>query len=120
MRTRDWDDIRRSVECAVQRLGAETHCELVRAPSVGAAARFAEGSLDLVHVDGNHDRAAVERDVVLYTARLRGGGFLVLDDASWPTIRPVYRELEQRASRVFEIFDLPGGDDFAVFRMPGG
>ncbi len=42
------------------------------------------GRLALLHVDGNHDFAAVSRDVAEWLPLLQAGGWAVLDDYNWP------------------------------------
>ena len=91
------------------------HCVLVRQTSAAAIDYFTEHKtwFDLVHVDGNHDTARVEEDVALYLPRLRRGGFLVMDDVSWPSVRPVCDFVSSRMRRIYE--DVEGTNDFAVF-----
>ena len=93
----------------------EAHCTLVRQPSAKAIGYFRERDIvfDLVHIDGNHDTVRVREDVDLYLPRLRRGGYLVLDDVSWESIRPVYEELKSRLGHVFELVD--SRNDFAIF-----
>jgi predicted O-methyltransferase YrrM len=76
-----------------------------------------------VHIDGNHDRGAVEQDVRLYEPKLRPGGLLVLDDASWASVRPTMEELRTRLAPVLHLHDAARlyddqETDFAVFRVP--
>ena len=54
-------------------------CDVVRQRSDDAAV---PGSIDLLHVDGNHAEQA-ERDVGRFAAAVVPGGFLVLDDVHW-------------------------------------
>ena len=53
---------------------------LLRTPSAAAAAGFAEGSLDLVFLDGDHSYAAVREDIAAWTPKLRAGGRLLGHD----------------------------------------
>jgi hypothetical protein len=69
------------------------------------------------------DRAAVERDAELYVPKLRPGGFLVLDDASWDSIRPVAEALRSELDVVFQLCDFLAvhedqASDFLVLRVP--
>ena len=57
-----------------------------RSPSAEAAARFEDGSLDWVYVDGNHLYDYVRADLELFGPKLRPGGLLAGDDygaAGW-------------------------------------
>jgi hypothetical protein len=43
---------------------------------------LANKEFDLVYIDGDHTRSAVEQDIKNYSTKLSRGGFLVMDDAS--------------------------------------
>src|SRR4051794_6641845 len=101
----DWEGIYQSVVDNAQRLGVADLIELVRMPSLVAVDLIEPRVIDLVHVDGNHDADAVAQDVEKYLPKIRPGGFLALDDASWSTIRPTARMLEDNFERVFELCD---------------
>lgn len=117
-----WEETYKGVVQAIEMLELGEHCELRRMSSEAAAPGIADGSVGLVHIDGNHDRAAVERDVELYVPKLTRGGFLVLDDASWASVRPLVEDLRSRLEPVLQVFDgIPlyeAGNDFIIFRVP--
>jgi predicted O-methyltransferase YrrM len=122
--TIDWDGLHREVTDAISRWDLEGHARLVRKRSEDAAADFAEAPIDLLHVDGNHDRAAVTRDLENYLPHLRDGGFLVMDDIAWPSVRPVYEEVAAEHEVLFSltengVFLWPEGgpNEFAVLRI---
>lgn len=57
-----------------------------RAPSVEAAAGFADGYFDWVYVDGNHLYEFVKADLETYHPKVRTGGYIAGDDygaAGW-------------------------------------
>ncbi len=65
--------------------GEKRYCEApcrIDSPPFGAPNY--SGEISLLHIDGNHDEAAVRLDVSLWTKYLRAGGWLVLDDYVWP------------------------------------
>lgn len=41
------------------------------------------GRIALLHIDGNHDRAAAEEDVTLWSSLVAPGGWVVIDDYNW-------------------------------------
>lgn len=57
-----------------------TPAELIREPSVTAAAKFADGSLDFVYIDGDHSYAGVTEDILAWYPKLRTGGVLAGHD----------------------------------------
>ncbi|HEX2071346.1 MAG TPA: class I SAM-dependent methyltransferase [Thermoleophilaceae bacterium] len=122
----DWNGIHEDVLMRIEALGLDRHCRIVRKRSEEAAPDFSAASIDVLHVDGNHDRAAVERDVALYLPKVRPGGFVVMDDAAWPSIRPVCARLADEHQMVLQLYDGSGvldgvgGNDFAIFQLTGG
>lgn len=52
------------------------NCEIIRAFSHEAVDRFANGSLDFVHIDGNHDFDNVYRDIAIWIRKVRPGGII--------------------------------------------
>jgi predicted O-methyltransferase YrrM len=123
VRSHPWDETYQSVVDRVEQYELTAHCRILRMTSEAAAPQIPDASVDLVHVDGNHDRAAVEQDVELYLPKLKPGGFLVLDDASWNSVRPVIEALRSRLEYVFQIGDFLNlhedqPNDFVVMRSP--
>lgn len=122
--TIDWDRLHNEVAESIKRLRLGGFCHLVRARSQDAARRFPAHSIDLIHIDGNHDSAAVAADAGRYLPLVSPGGYLVLDDASWDSVRPVYEFLRTNHELVFQLYDARGfapdgigGNDFAVFQV---
>lgn len=66
VRSQPWDETYQSLLKRIEDSRLTEHCRVLRMTSEEAAPEFAEASVDLVHIDGNHDQAAVERDVELY------------------------------------------------------
>lgn len=125
--TIDWEAMHRDVSEGISRWQMGEHARLIRARGEDSAGLFAATPIDLLHVDGNHDREAVSRDVELYLPHLRDGGYLVMDDIAWPSVRPVYEELRSRHELVFELVEKGlylcpqgGANDFAVLRVRKG
>jgi hypothetical protein len=121
VRETDFDALYDEVVAFRKRWGLEDHCVLVRETSQAAVERFERENLrfGLIHIDGNHDTEIVVRDVELYLPRLDEGGFLVLDDVSWESVRPAYDLVADSLARVHEHVDERTGDDYAVFRKGG-
>lgn len=123
--TVDWDGLHRDVIDGISRWGLEGHARLVRERSEDAAGQFAGSAIDMLHVDGNHDRAAVTADLELFLPYMADGALLVMDDISWPSIRPVFESMVREHKLLFSISEPAGitawpGDvpnDFAVLQL---
>lgn len=119
----DWDRLYREAGDRLVGLGLGHSSELRRSTSHAAAASFDDASVDLLHIDGNHDLAAVADDLKCYLPKLKREAYLVMDDASWRAIRPAMATLDESLERVFALDDrglgaLGTSSDFVIYRMP--
>ena len=56
---------------------------LIRKPSEEAFIDFNLDSIDILHIDGNHDEMNASRDVLLYLPLVKNGGHIIMDDSNW-------------------------------------
>lgn len=117
----DFEELFRQVSQRREEFGLSKQVRLVRTTSARAAEQFAaEGtSFGLIHIDGNHDTAAVMRDVELYLPLLQPKGFLVMDDVSWDSVRPAEEEVASRTRLVLRCVTPDKLNDFAIYRKGG-
>ena len=111
----DFAAICAEVGTLIQRLDLEKNCQLVRETSSSAIRYFERESITfgLIHIDGNHDSDRVMADVALYLPRLSSGGFVVMDDVSWDSVKPAYSAVSMRLRKVYQKQDA--SNDYAVF-----
>lgn len=64
-------------------LSVTNHCEFIRKSSANAIDHFSNGSIGMLHIDGNHTTDACMRDAVLYLPKVSKDGIIVCDDLSW-------------------------------------
>lgn len=100
----DFLKIYESVMNLRQVLDLVDNCEILKEKSSCAIEYFREYniSIDILHIDGNHDTKYVMEDVNLYFPLVRDGGFIVLDDIDWDSVRPAYDLLREKSALVFE------------------
>lgn len=72
------EDVEQTFRQNMRALGVDV--EVLREPSVQAAARFAPGSVDRVFLDGSHDGPSVAEDLVAWSRTLAAGGVLAGHD----------------------------------------
>jgi hypothetical protein len=91
---RDWwaqinlDKVRAGAELAIVSLGLAHIVDLRVISSTQGVSSFEDGSVDLVHVDGQHAESVSCRDVDLWFPKLRSGGIMVMDDTDWHQLQP--------------------------------
>lgn len=122
--TVDWEDMYQEVRAAMMRLELDDQARIIRARSEDVADEFAGTPIDLLHVDGNHDRDAVRRDLDLYMPHMRDGSILVMDDVGWPSVRSTYEEIAAEHEVLFRLTEgavmlwpSGGGNDFAILEV---
>jgi hypothetical protein len=115
----DWDGVYDDVLRTISEEGLDATCMILRRPSRDATTALADRSLDLVHIDGNHDISHVEEDIALCLPKLRHGGFLVMDDVSWSSVSSA---LAARAEELelLAVHQVPDVDDYAIYRVRSG
>jgi hypothetical protein len=62
------------------RFMGKPNVDILRADVAEAAARFADGSLDMIYLDANHTYEYVLRDLLLWFPKLRPGGLFICND----------------------------------------
>lgn len=98
---RDWwgredlADAYRSCCEGITRLGLWPWVRLLCGRSLTMAGAFAPGSIDVLHIDGNHSVRAAVSDVLAYADLLRPGGWVWVDDSDWSSVRPALALLEE-------------------------
>ncbi len=59
------------------------YCNVMRMSSLHALPLFADESIDILHIDGNHTEENALADVLMYLPKLKKGGYLWFDDVNW-------------------------------------
>jgi predicted O-methyltransferase YrrM len=63
-----------------------TTVSLIRKPAEKAFREFEIESIDILHIDGNHDEVNVSKDIILYLPLVKKGGYIIMDDSCWPGV----------------------------------
>lgn len=88
----DWDGIKASAKAVHEQFA--TRCHMHPVESKQAAKSFADGSLDFVFIDGQHDYQSVKADIKLWRPKIKKGGFISGHDyhRRWPGVVKAVRE----------------------------
>jgi hypothetical protein len=89
------------------------YCRVMRERSDTALRLFGDGSVSVLHQDGNHSEKVSCAEVEMWTPKIRSRGYWVADDADWPTTQ---RALGMLAGRGFDLVEDHGG--WRVYRKP--
>lgn len=66
--------------------GLERTITLVRERSEKYCVHIEPESVDVLHIDGNHDEECVSQDIKRYLPLVKPGGYVVMDDVRWPPV----------------------------------
>ncbi len=66
--------------------------EVIRERSNTAFEKFADNSIDILHIDGCHDYDAVKTDINLFFDKVKKNGYIIFDDTNWLSVKTAYTE----------------------------
>jgi predicted O-methyltransferase YrrM len=89
-----------------------SHVKLMRMTSADASPSFADDTVDVVHIDGNHAEDIALSDVVAWTPKIKKEGCLILDDIDWPSTKPTQQWLLDNGWKQVE-----NNHNWAVYRF---
>jgi predicted O-methyltransferase YrrM len=71
----------------IQNNNLTPHVDLIRNKSENISKQFKKQSIDIIHIDGNHDEVNVSNDIKLYLPLIKDGGVIIMDDINWIGVR---------------------------------
>lgn len=96
----NYEEIYEGAVGAVSKYGAESNTTILRMKDTVALPLFADESIDILHVDGNHSEAVSQRYINQWGTKLRKGGYLIMDDTDWASQAATVKLIESRYSKV--------------------
>jgi hypothetical protein len=67
-----------------------------------AVGDYKDGSIGLMHLDGNHSTLVSCRDVTIWLPKMTPRAVWILDDTNWPSMKPALGLVEQGGFRLVE------------------
>lgn len=98
----EYEDVARSAQEALYRLGLHDLAKIVRMRSQDVAQYYEDGSIDLLHQDANHSEETSCAEVHLWAPKMTPEGVWVFDDTDWATTQKAQRELEALGFKLIE------------------
>lgn len=65
---------------------------IITMTSEDAYSLFPYAEVNLLHIDGNHSKEAVLKDLNMWSKKLSKNAIVVLDDTNWPTVQAAVQE----------------------------
>lgn len=85
----------------------------VKGKSENLVGSITDNIITLLHIDGNHSEEKSCLDVTLWLPKVVAGGYVVLDDTGWDTVKKAYGMLKETCELVFE---KEGENSYTVFK----
>jgi predicted O-methyltransferase YrrM len=73
-------------------------CHIMRNTSVEALSHFADESIDILHIDGNHSEESAYTDVVFFLPKVKRNGYIWFDDVNWSSTNKAVNYLLARCT----------------------
>jgi Methyltransferase domain len=95
----DYEDLYRRATAALKDWDVEAHARIVRARGSDAVSAYADGSLSLIHVDGNHSELVSCRDLHDWLPKMAARSTWIADDTNWASMQKAVRLLHAAGYR---------------------
>ena len=82
-----FNNLHSSVCEIIQNNGLSKTVSLIRKSSEDVFINFDIESIDILHIDGNHNEMNVSRDILLYLPLVKKNGYIIMDDTNWDSIK---------------------------------
>ncbi|PKM51928.1 MAG: hypothetical protein CVV02_04775 [Firmicutes bacterium HGW-Firmicutes-7] len=86
----DFEAMYNTVLVNKEKYGLSQVVEIIRKTSALAVSDFKDIGIDMLHIDGNHDRKCVQADITNYTPLVNEGGIIILDAIDWESVKSCY------------------------------
>ncbi len=97
---------------------------LVRARSLNVVDNYKPGTVDVIHIDGNHSEETSCADVKAWLPKLSLGAIIVMDDVGWATTVKAQKILEATGCKelecvVIKTYEAQVSEPWAVYQCVG-
>lgn len=107
----NYDDAFNTFKSAINILGLNNCIIPVKSKSEDAASRFEQ--IHILHIDGNHSEEKSTLDVELYLPKVVNGGYIILDDTNWQTVKRAAEMLAEQCAVIKQV--EKDGQAFTVY-----
>jgi len=104
IRKHDFNNTYKSVLRKIRKTSIAKRTKLIKKKSSEACKYISE--IDLLHIDGNHDKKHVSQDAKNFIKLVRDNGFIVFDDIDWPSVSETYKEWKEKLVCIYKSTDF--------------
>jgi predicted O-methyltransferase YrrM len=107
----DLESVYRHCEGNIKKYGVAQYCHLIRDKAENVVNSFADASIGMLHIDGNHAELPAYKDATLWLPKVQSGGIVFFDDVWWtdghdePTTRKAIVYLLEHCAKIRLVHD---------------
>ncbi|HEX2583361.1 MAG TPA: class I SAM-dependent methyltransferase [Chlamydiales bacterium] len=94
----DLEKIYKDFTQLIKKNGLSNYCKIMRATSREAVHSFADESIDILHIDGNHTEDSAFTDATLFLPKVKKNGYIWFDDVNWSSTSKAVSYLLERCT----------------------
>jgi hypothetical protein len=109
------EQIYQDFRTVLYRFRLDPYCVVMRTTGEKALESFADGSIDILHIDGNHTEEVALKDAQMYLPKMKAGGYIWFDDINWSSTKKAWEYLslhcikdEERSTDEYFLFKVKG------------
>lgn len=87
---------------ALKDYDVEKYSKYIRKCSRELKDEFENETIDILHQDGNHSEVISSEEVLLFSNKIKHGGYWIMDDTDWATTRNAQELILQSGFELFE------------------
>jgi predicted O-methyltransferase YrrM len=109
----DYENLLNVASHAIELHGLAAFVSIVRKRADDAVHDYADGAIDLIHLDANHSEPASCRDIVTWLPKMAPSSTWICDDVNWPSMT---KALDLLVAGGFKRVELGAEQYWAVYR----
>jgi len=92
------EGIYQAFQTMLKRFDLVPFCKTLRMSSEQAVLYFQDGSIDILHIDGNHTQEVALADVKMFLPKVKKGGYIWFDDVNWSSTNKAVKYLTENCT----------------------
>jgi predicted O-methyltransferase YrrM len=106
------DDLYTNLTTKINENNLNNIVTIIRDSSENYYTNIERSSVDILHIDGNHDEKHVTMDILYYLPLVKKGGYVIMDDANWPGVK---KSIDTYLIDMCDFVDYYPEENFSVY-----
>lgn len=110
----DYEKILHDANLTLESRSLQPFARIIRERSLKGVERYRDGSINLLHQDGNHEESVASAEVRAFAPKMAYGGLWIMDDVNWSTLVKPQQMLLSVGAQIVEFHD-----GWAIYQFVG-